>query len=146
MQHPLRGYRLTTSGKAYCWGSNSSGQLGNEGLIDRTTPEPVLGEQFASLSAGADHTCGVATDNTVACWGHNGYGELGDGTTLNRWQPALVHGLVPGKRVELSTGSFYTCAVTDGYAAYCWGSNIEGQLGDGTTTDRSMPVRVVPPV
>jgi alpha-tubulin suppressor-like RCC1 family protein len=95
---------------------------------------------FRQVSAGEYHTCGVTTDNRAYCWGANG-GTLGDGTTIDRLQPAAVLGEFRFRHVSAG-GSQHTCGVTTDYQAYCWGLNHMGQLGDGTTTLRSMPAPV----
>jgi alpha-tubulin suppressor-like RCC1 family protein len=76
------------------------------------------------------------------CWGDNESGQLGDGTTTpNYWSPVPVLGELTF--AEVSAGTHYSCGVTTGGAAYCWGWNSVGQLGDGTTTDRTTPVPVL---
>ena len=83
---------LTGNGAAYCWGSNSNGQLGN-GTIGGTNSvaAPVGGGlTFVSLSAGGFHTCGVTPDGAIYCWGWNGAGQLGDGTQTDRAVPTRV--------------------------------------------------------
>ena len=83
---------LTSSGAAYCWGSNSNGQLGN-GTIGGANPvaAPVSGGlSFVSLSAGGAHTCGVTPSGAIYCWGANGSGQLGDGTQIDRVAPVRV--------------------------------------------------------
>jgi alpha-tubulin suppressor-like RCC1 family protein len=134
---------VTPVGKAYCWGAGFWGQLGDGTTTDRTRPEAVVGGlTFASLSAGSGHTCGV-TSAGAYCWGDNEYGALGDSTMTPDSTPvAVVGGLT---FASLSAGGAYTCGVTlaptDG--AYCWGLNIDGTLGDGTTADRTTPGAVV---
>jgi alpha-tubulin suppressor-like RCC1 family protein len=77
------------------------------------------------------------------CWGQNFYGEVGDGTTATqRNNPTLVSGGVAF--AKLTAGSYYTCGLTAAGVAYCWGSNGDGELGDGTITDRSVPTLVIP--
>ena len=88
-------------------------------------------------------TCAIRTGGKVQCWGNNQYGNLGDGTTINRSQPVNVVGLGSGV-TKIDVGGWHTCAVTAGGGVKCWGwNNHGGQLGDGTTTDRSTPVQVV---
>lgn len=138
---------LTADGIAYCWGRNTFGQLG-VGLGDTTrrlTPVAVAGGfQFASLRAMSQHTCGVTSVGAAYCWGLNDAGQLGDGTQTYRYTPVAVKG--GGLTfVSLSDGDDpeHTCGLTSGGAAYCWGQNSSGELGDGTTTQRLTPVAVV---
>jgi alpha-tubulin suppressor-like RCC1 family protein len=82
---------LTASGAAYCWGGNSSGQLGDGTTLPRRTPVPVLGGlTFTSLTAGYGFTCGVTGNGGAYCWGGNPNGQLGDGSTTNRLAPVAV--------------------------------------------------------
>ena len=82
---------VTSGGAAYCWGLNSSGQLGDGTTTDRLSPVAVAGGlSFAAVSAGDLHTCALTAGGAAYCWGYNGDGELGDGTTTNRLSPVLV--------------------------------------------------------
>lgn len=79
---------VTSANVAYCWGSNSSGQLGDGTLTRRVRPVLVLGGlAFRQVGGGADHTCGVTPTNAAYCWGGNFYGQLGDGTTTSTKRP-----------------------------------------------------------
>jgi alpha-tubulin suppressor-like RCC1 family protein len=99
--------------------------------------------RFASVASGGNHTCGVTADGVAYCWGRNTDGQLGDGTTTNRTTPVAVSGSLRFLRfTSLSAGFRYTCGVATGDNVYCWGHNNAGQLGDGTTTDRTTPVHV----
>lgn len=92
----------------------------------------------------AAHTSAAATGRgAVAAFGSNGYGELGDGTTTDRHAPAAVSGL-DGVRSVAAGGpkNAHSLAVTDNGAVFAWGDNRHGELGDGTTTERHVPVKV----
>ena len=95
----------------------------------------------ASISAGENHTCAVAPDNTVWCWGDNTEGQLGNGTTTRSFSPVQVVGLSDISQV--SAGTYHSCAVrsTDG-TVWCWGNNDSGQLGNNSTTSSLVPVQV----
>lgn len=135
-------------GKAYCWGSNNLGQLGDGSMADSTAPVQVQGVpgEIVGIGAGEYFTCALA-DGNVYCWGENTQGQLGDGTPVNTMGPVAystvpvkVQNLPPGVSA-IAAGMIYACALADG-AIYCWGYNSEGQLGDGTTISRSLPVQV----
>jgi len=130
---------IAPGGGAFCWGSNSAGQLGDGSLVDHLTPTRVSGS-FQAVAAGAAHTCGISGAE-VLCWGDNDFGQLGDGTTEDQSSPVSVSGL-PGTPMVLAVGAVHTCVVLTDRSAYCWGQNLHGQLGDGTTSNRSSPVAV----
>ena len=141
---------LTTSGAAYCWGSNGSGDLGNGSTTNSSTPVAVSGGlSFATVSAGYFNTCGVTTSGAAYCWGDNDFGQLGNGSTTGPQQcnsapcsttPVAVSGGLSFATV--SAGHSHACALTTNGAAYCWGHNFAGDLGNGSTTDSSTPVAV----
>jgi hypothetical protein len=130
---------IADSGNAFCWGLNSDGQLGDGSRIDRLVPV-LAGGSVESLAAGNTHTCGVSRGE-VLCWGDNRFGQLGDGSVEGRPRPAAVSGL-PSAATQVVAGAVHSCALVAGGAAYCWGQNLHGQLGDGTTTNRSTAVAV----
>jgi len=126
---------LTADGTAYCWGGNSFGQLGDNSSIDRSSPRPVLTSlKFTTIDAGNKHTCALTSDGTAYCWGLNVVGQLGDGTTSDSSVPVAVSGGLKFQQIVaggLTTG--HTCALTTAGAAYCWGRNDAGQLGNNTS-------------
>jgi len=130
---------LTTSGAVYCWGLNRDGQVGDGTRLDRLSPQQVA-TSARSLAAGSAHTCAL-TANNVLCWGDNRFGQLGDGTTESRLSPTPVSGL-PDRGVALVAGAAHTCALLAGGVAYCWGQNLHGQLGNGSTVHATTPVAV----
>ena len=139
---------LTAAGTAFCWGWNQSGQLGNGDTTSRLTPGAVLmpaGKTFASITLGGAHACGLTGSGEAYCWGeNNSYGQVGDGTRINRLEPVAVHsdGLT---FTSITAGGAHTCGLTSGGQAYCWGYNLNGQVGDNSTTDRWTPVMVAQP-
>lgn len=132
----------TTEGGVACWGSNTSGQLGDGTTTGRYGPGDVSGltSGVASIAAGLEYTCALTVpEDGVKCWGHNGVGALGDGSSTDRHTPVDVSGLDSGA-TAIATGSYHTCAVTTAGGVKCWGSNWDGELGDGTNDIRLLPV------
>ncbi len=143
---------LTSAGASYCWGPNDRGQLGDSTTVDRLIPAAVSGGlTFASLAAGVggSHTCGLEVSGVAYCWGDNTQGQLGDGTVANRLSPTKVTATADAGELtfaSLSAGGLHTCGVsTEGGVAYCWGSNVTGELGDDTRSARLTPVKVADP-
>lgn len=135
---------LTNTGDAYCWGSNSNGQLGiGDGTITGSNTAVLVagGHTFASLEAGNQHTCGITTAGELFCWGDNGFDQLGDGTTTDRTSPTLIS---TGPFDLVAPGGFHTCALASGDIS-CWGANFSGQLGTGDISPRSTPTPIVSP-
>jgi serine/threonine protein kinase/alpha-tubulin suppressor-like RCC1 family protein len=131
---------LTVRGRLRCWGLNASGQLGDGSQVDRLTPTQVSGT-FQALATGAEHTCGIS-ENALLCWGDNAAGQLGIGSAAGHHPfPQPVRGL-PSPPSALAAGAVHTCALLAGGVAYCWGQNLHGQLGDGTTENSPIPVQV----
>jgi len=127
-----------------CWGANSRGQLGDGTTVDHAMPVDVVGlnSDVVALTAGGEHTCALMNSGAVACWGSNSFGQLGDGTWTDRYTPVNVVSLEDGV-TDVTVGDLHSCALTSEGQVKCWGSNDHGQLGDGTTVNRSTPVNVV---
>lgn len=139
---------VDVGGMAYCWGNNAYGQLGNGTNNSSSTPVAVqmpAGVTVKALTAGLAHTCALGSNGTVYCWGNNAIGQLGNNTIANASTPgAIWQGTVPNGVTlrDVSAGNYHTCATGSDGKAYCWGSNNNGQLGDGSTTDKRTPVTV----
>jgi alpha-tubulin suppressor-like RCC1 family protein len=130
------------TGHVSCWGSNSSGQLGNGNTTSTDLPVDVGAIADATqLATGLLHTCALRSSGIVSCWGGNSAGQLGNGTTTDSLVPVDVIGLMETV-TSIAAGSVHTCARAASGLASCWGENIVNQIGDGTTTNRSQPVSV----
>ncbi|WP_338796768.1 IPTL-CTERM sorting domain-containing protein [Acidovorax sp. DW039] len=134
---------VTTAGAAMCWGQNAQGQLGDGSTTFSNVPKAVqnLGSGVRSIAAGLEHTCAATAAGAVYCWGSNGSGQLGNGSTSPRDVPVAVENLSGSVR-NIAVGLYHTCAVTVANALQCWGSNTYGQLGDGTSSNRTTPLTV----
>ncbi len=137
---------LTAGGGVKCWGSNASGQLGDGSQTTRRTPVDVSGlvNGIVAIAAGSNHTCAVTAAGAVKCWGENSTGELGIGAVSLPWTtPVDVSGLSSGATTLIASWERHTCVSLRGGLLRCWGYNNEGQLGDGSTTNRPAPIDVV---
>ncbi len=142
---------IALNGRAYCWGSGNSGKLGNGSTASSRVPVAVntsgvlAGKTIKQISAGENHTCAIASDNRACCWGSNKNGQLGNGSTADSNVPVAVNmsGALAGKTIKQMSVEFSTsCVVASDNRAYCWGSNKNGQLGNGSTADSRVPVAV----
>ena len=142
---------LDSAGAVYCWGLDSSGQLGNGSTAQSLVPVAVstsgglAGKTIVQLAAGNSHTCALDTTGTAYCWGANGNGQLGNNSAIKSTVPVAVttSGVLAGKTLTQITAGFgHTCALDSTGTAYCWGANGNGQLGNGSTTQSLVPVAV----
>ncbi|MFN2602924.1 MAG: RCC1 domain-containing protein [Gemmatimonadaceae bacterium] len=121
-------------GKAYCWGNNSQGQLGNGSTSGSNTPVAVTTPQtFLAISVTGMHVCALNNSQAGWCWGQNNYGQVGDSTTTNVLTPFGVFGTA-----GFATGvsSDHTCALDAAtLRAFCWGRNSYGELGVGSVDE-----------
>jgi alpha-tubulin suppressor-like RCC1 family protein len=137
------GCGVTTDDRAYCWGDNVSGQLGDGSNVGTFRPVAVMGSlRFLVVETGAWHTCALTTAGKAYCWGVNNFAMIGDGTTSNRNRPIAVLG--GHTFTQISAGFEHTCAVKSSGEAWCWGANRWGQLGIGVDVGRkARPTKVV---
>ncbi len=134
---------VTAGGAVKCWGDNTHGQLGDGTTQDRWAPVDVVGldSGVQAISAGGEHTCAVTAGGAIKCWGANTSGQLGDGSSWDQASPVDVAGLGSGVQA-VSAGGEHTCGLTAEGALECWGDNVYGQLGDGTTDNQAEPAEV----
>ena len=145
---------IGSDNRAYCWGENNTGQLGDSTNIARNSPTAVsidgvlAGKTIIQLSAGGEHSCAFDSNNQVYCWGYNYYGQLGNGNTTNSYIPVGIDasGALAGKVVaQIYSGYEHSCALDSNSQAYCWGSGLSGQLGEGVPFLRVSSPAVVRP-
>ncbi|MEN9810158.1 MAG: hypothetical protein RLZZ488_1725 [Pseudomonadota bacterium] len=135
---------LLSGGAVKCWGGNSRGQLGNGTTEDQKSPVEVTGLQsgVTAIALGNEHSCALMNGGGIKCWGLNSSGQLGDGTSENRNVPTDVVGLSAAIE-HFSAGPQFTCAIDKDSTAWCWGENSGfNHLGNGTSTDSNVPVKV----
>ena len=147
-------YALDKEGKIYAWGYNYSGQLGDGTTTNRSTPiciseisgNPLKNKKIVKISGGL-YSNAVALDEEgkVYTWGDNYYGQLGDGTTTNSSTPICISNIegsmLQGKKItDIYTDYHFVIAKDVNGEIYAWGDNFNGQLGNGTTEDSSIPI------
>lgn len=137
---------LTTAGRVLTWGYGQYGELGNGASRSRDVPVRVrlpAATKITAVSAGYGFGLALTAADQVLAWGDGASGDLGDGTTTTRRTPVLVR--LPGhaKVVSAFGGGLHSLALTASGAILAWGYNVDGELGDGTTTERLRPARVL---
>ncbi len=144
-------FATCSDGTVAAWGRNAEGRLGDGTTTDRN--EPVLlsmtgalaGKTITTLTAGEDFSVALCSDGTLASWGHGTEGELGNSGSSNSATPVAVvtSGALFGKTVvAVSAGGFHAHALCSDGTVVGWGYNVVGQIGDGTTTNRTSPATV----
>ena len=130
--------------RAYGWGQNTAGELADGTTTNRSSPVTIIGgiTNWSQLSAGGSHSLGVTATGIAYAWGSNANGELGDGTTSSRSSPVTVVGGITNWS-QVSAGGDHSLGIISTGIAYAWGSNVNGRLGDNTTSSRSSPVTVI---
>jgi len=134
---------IKEDGSLWAWGRNREGQLG-DGTTDSKYVPTRIGQEtdWSSVSAGEAHTIAVKKDGSLWVWGLNGNGQLGDGTTDSKYVPTRIDTTTDWSFVGKFWSGTVTVAIKKDGSLWVWGRNNEGQLGDGTTTDRLVPVRI----
>jgi hypothetical protein len=124
---------LTTAGAAYCWGKNSTAELGNSSYAASATPVAVGGgHTFVSIGAGSNSSCALDAAGAAYCWGI----LRAPGSVITASPPAPVAGGLTFR--SITVGGTHACGLTSAGRAYCWGSNGSGELGSGSTQRESV--------
>ena len=139
---------VTSTGGLLAWGNDSSGELGIGARGIRLTAVRVRlprGVKVVSASAGLFHSLALTTTGRVLAWGGNGDGQLGDGSTMGSGVPVSVHLPKLAHIVAVAAGRYHSLALTRGGRILAWGDGSLGQLGDGSTSDKLLPVQIKVP-
>jgi alpha-tubulin suppressor-like RCC1 family protein len=134
-------------GTLACWGDNSYGEVGTGSTATSVaTPTPVnTATNWSSISVGGTYACAVKGDGTLWCWGANNVGQLGLGALGLKRVPTQVGTDTDWQSVAAGLGASdraHTCAIKKDGSLYCWGASTMGELGTGTTSASSSPLRV----
>jgi alpha-tubulin suppressor-like RCC1 family protein len=134
---------ITTGGAVWCWGDNAGDELGNGGTTASSVPTPVSGltSGVTSLSVGVNYAVCAIQSGNVWCWGSAGAGALGNGSASSTPVPVELAGFT-GSAISVAVGSQSACAIIADGGVECWGSNGDGELGNGTKTSSLAPVPV----
>jgi len=140
---------LTSTGAVLAWGKNYNGNLGNGSTTDSDVPVKVnlpTGTKVTAIAAGAEHNLAVTSTGAVLAWGYNAYGQLGNGGTGASDVPVNVSLPTGTKVTAVAAGALHSLALTSTGTVLAWGYNVDGELGDGSTTNSDVPVKVnLPP-
>jgi alpha-tubulin suppressor-like RCC1 family protein len=134
---------LLSNGEVVTWGNNDHGQLGDGTFANSSTPQLVAGlSNIIAVAAAADHDFALTSTGNVWAWGGNDDGELGLGHISG---PVPVPTMIPNLSgvIAISTGPTFGDALLSTHVVETWGSNLHGQLGDGTFNNHYAPARVV---
>lgn len=138
-------FALKSDGTVSTWGRNNYGQLGDGTITNRSTPVQISGpSNIALIAAGDFHSLALKNDGTVWAWGYNNYGQLGDGTTQNRNTPVIVFGdiITEPRDPAIAAGNSFSLLLDEHGDIWSKGKNNYGQLGDGTTIDKSLDAKI----
>ena len=132
------------TGQVWTWGSNSSGQLGDNSISNQCTPVSILGNRktFCKINLGNQYMIGIEHDGRLWSWGDNYYGQLGNNTTRDKCTPISIFG-IKKTFCKITSGMNFTSGIDKDGQVWGWGRNISGQLGDNSVTLRFTPVSIL---
>jgi len=138
-------FALKSNGTIWACGENINGELGDGSTVGRLTPTQICLPGIVSITVGKTHALARKSDGTAWAWGSNANGELGNGTTIKSPTPVQINGLTSVIAIVAggSNNGDHSVAVKSDGSVWAWGYNASGQLGDGTTANRLIPVQVI---
>ena len=127
---------IRTDETLWCWGDNAYGQLGDGTTGSSTVPAPIAPEMaWRDVTTGSEHTCAIRVDGTLWCWGSDSTGATGLGTTWSATLTPTQVGVDTDWLIVDGRG-YHTCGIRSDRSLWCWGYNLDGQIGDGSDTER----------
>ena len=134
---------IRTDGTGWCWGLNYSGQLGN-GTIGINEPDPVQisgGGTWKKLARQDILACGIKSDDSLWCWGDDSAGQVGNGAPTNSYStPQAISG--GGSWKDIDVGTEHACGIKSDDTLWCWGTDVDGRLGNGAAGSQNAPMQV----
>jgi alpha-tubulin suppressor-like RCC1 family protein len=135
---------IKSDGTLWMWGNNNNGQLGDNSILDKSSPVQTVagGNDWKQVSTRFTHTVAIKTDGTMWAWGDNAWGQLGDNTSTKKSSP--VQSVATGADWrQVSAGYRHSAGIKTDGTLWCWGNNAYGQLGDNSRTHTSSPIQTV---
>ena len=130
---------ITTEGALYTWGLGTTGQLGDNTSVSKSSPVKIGTSSWSVVSVGATHMAAIDSTGALYAWGLGTSGQLGDNTAVSKSSPVQIG---TSSWSSVSAGALHTTATDINGNLFTWGSNATGQIGDGTITSRSSPVLI----
>ena len=141
----LHTFAINTSSKLWAWGDNLYGQLGNGTTTDLNSPIQIGTDNWSKIEASNSRTYGIKTNGTLWAWGRNNFSGiklLGVGNTFNSQYDAPIQIGTDNNWIDISSRGLHSIAIKTDGTLWAWGDNLYGQLGDGTSTTRNVPVSI----
>jgi alpha-tubulin suppressor-like RCC1 family protein len=139
----VHGFAIRSDGKLYAWGQNTAGQLGLGDIVPRSSPVQIGTSSWSQIGTGDSHVLAIRSDGALFGWGLNTSGQLGDITIVNRSSPVQIATGASWTYLPSIQGGSHSAVIRSDGTMWAWGSNTQGQLGDGTIVTKSSPVLVL---
>jgi len=137
---PLTMGPATGPGNLYAWGRNANGQIGNDTIIDASSPIQIGSTLWSDVGSCGNSSSAIKSDGTLWCWGQGAQGKTAQNDEIDLSSPVQVGALTTWSKVDGGSNHF-TAIKADG-SIWAWGTGTSGQLGDGEAVWRSSPVQI----